>query len=183
MIKSLSTSILCFSLVLNSFGQTGFDNSHNTGYSPGKVLDEKGYFIAVPSNWKLDRSGQMGTSFIVFSPLSGEKDQFKENVNLIIHNLQGQKIDLDKYVEISLGQIRMRSPNGVLLENKRLKSNNSDFRRVTYTNSQNGLNFKIEQYYFVTNTNAYILSFTCESDQFEKYVATGEQILNSFRLK
>ncbi|MBK7681894.1 MAG: hypothetical protein IPJ26_05200 [Bacteroidetes bacterium] len=40
----------------------------------------------------------MGTSFIIFSPLENDEDKFKENVNLLMQDLTGQNIDLDKYV-------------------------------------------------------------------------------------
>ena len=71
-----------------------------------KSLNEKNYSIQYPVNWELNKSGQMNTSFILFSELTSEKDQFKENVNLIIQDLTGYNIDFEQYVQISENQIK-----------------------------------------------------------------------------
>jgi hypothetical protein len=39
------------------------------------------------------------------------------------------------------------------------------------------------QYYFLIENNAYVLTFTAEIDQYEKYEATGIQILDSYKFK
>jgi hypothetical protein len=39
---------------------------------------------------------------------------------------------------------------------------------------------KFEQYYWVINEKAFVLTLTCEEDQFKNYKEVGEKILNSF---
>ena len=56
-----------------------------------KVHSENEYSIQYPENWELNESKAMGTNFILFSPLNSKKDQFKENVNLIIQDLNSEK--------------------------------------------------------------------------------------------
>jgi hypothetical protein len=122
----------------------------------------------------------MGTSFVLFSQQSSEQDQFKENVNLIIQDLSEYDLDLDKYVEISEGQIKTMITDGKIIESKRNTRNALDFQKVVYTGKQGVLNLKFEQYYWVEDEKAYVLTFTAEENQFDAYKTTGEKILNSF---
>ena len=99
----------------------------------------------------------------------------------MIQDLKGQNINLDKFVQISEGQIRTMLTNGKLIESSRINENNSEFHKFIYTADQGIYKLKIEQYFWVKNEKAYILTLSTETDQFEKYKKTGEQILNSFR--
>ena len=72
---------------------------------------------------------------------------------------------------------------GNLIESKRLNENGSEFQKVVYTGDQGAYKLKFEQFYWIKNGKAYVLTLTCELEQFESFKATGEKILNSFRLK
>ena len=148
-----------------------------------KTLDQSKFSIQYPSTWELNQSGQMGTSFIIFSPLENDEDKFKENVNLLMQDLTGQNIDLDKYVEISEGQIKTMLTNSTLIESKRVKKESEEFHKIIYSGDQGIFHLKFEQYYRVIDDKALVLTFTCETDQFFKFVNTGEKILNSFTQK
>jgi hypothetical protein len=145
-----------------------------------KSLTENNYSISYPNNWELNISGQMGTSFILFSPLSSKEDQFKENVNLLIQDLAGHNLDIDKYVEISEGQIKTLITDGEILESKRITTDNLEYQKVVYTGTQGIFNLKFEQYYWVIGDNAFVLTLTCEENQFNNHKIIGEKILNSF---
>jgi len=175
------TLLVLTSLFLISFAesQTTKSNTQNDW----KTLDENGYSIKYPDGWELNKSGQMGTSFMLLTQLSSAQDKFRENVNLIIQDLTGQNIDLSKYVEISEGQIKSLGANGNLLESKRLNSNGKNFQKVIYSLKQGIYNLNIEQYYWVEKDKAFVLTLTCETSEFPKYKETGEKILNSFKLK
>ena len=176
----LVMTFLFFSLI--TFGQTAESNAKREIENGWKVLKETNYSIQYPDNWDLNKSGQMGSSFFIFSRQTSPQDKFRENVNLMIQGLQGQKINLDKYVEISEGQIKTMITNGNLIESKRLNLNGHEFQKVIYTGDQGVFKLKFEQYYWVLNGQAYILTLTCEKDQFDNYRLIGEKILNSFRL-
>lgn len=180
-IQLLVQTFLFFSLI--TFGQSTQKSTRKESENRWKVLNETNYSIQYPDNWDLNKSGQMGSSFVVFSRLTSPQDKFRENVNLIIQSLQGQKINLDKYVEISEGQIKTMVTNGNLIESKRLNLNGHEFQKVIYTGDQGVFKLKFEQYYWVINGQAYILTLTCERNQFDTYKSTGEKIINSFRLK
>lgn len=148
-----------------------------------KNLNEDKYAIKHPSAWEVNKSGQMGTSFILFSPLSNESDKFKENVNLLIQDLKGYNLSLDQYVEISEGQIKTIVTEGKIISSDRIKKDEREYQRMIYTGKQGIFDLKFEQYYWVIDNQAFVLTLTGEEDEFEGYQEIGEKILNSFEIK
>ncbi len=161
-------------LAITTYGQT----SNNW-----KTLDQPNYIIQYPSTWELNQNGQMGTSFFLFSALESDKDKFKENINLIIQDLSGLQIDLNKYIEITEGQIKTIVTNSNLIESKRMSNGNAEFHKIIYSGDQGVFQLKFEQYYWVVNNKAFVLTFTSEKDKYANFVETAEKILNSFVLK
>ncbi|PRY85882.1 PsbP-related protein [Mongoliibacter ruber] len=157
---------------LSLFGQT---KDWNT-------IEKDNYSINYPKDWELNESGQMGTSFILFSPLTSEKDQFKENVNLLVQDLTGHNLDLDEYVKISEGQIKTMITNGKIIESKRVTNQSLNYHKVIFSGKQGDFNLKFEQNYWVVGDKAFVLTLTCEETQFDNYKLKGEKILNSFKL-
>jgi hypothetical protein len=180
------TALLLFTLVACGQANTNKEPANNSNkekeVAGWKTFSDKNYTVQYPSNWELNQSGQMGTSLILFSPLENEKDQFKENINLIIQDLTGRNIDLDKFVEISEGQVKTMITKSSLIESTRMKNSNPEFHKMIYLGEQGIFSLKFEQYFWIINQQAYILTLTCEQTKFSDYKETGEKILNSFSL-
>lgn len=153
------------------------------GTDEWKILDESNFVVHHPSSWELNQSGQQGTTFIALSPLESTDDKFRENVNLIVQDLSGHNLGLDEYTVISTDQILHMIPNSSILENKRMSSAGNEFQKVIYTGEPGTYKLKFEQYYFVVDKQAFVLTLTCEQDKFDQFKEVGERILNSFRLK
>ena len=162
-------------LSLNSFGQIKETN--------WKTINESTYSIQYPDNWELNTEKSMGTSFIIFSEQTSSEDKFRENINLIIQNLEGYNLNLDDYVAISEEQISKMVTNGKIIDSKRSNKNNTEFQKVIFTGKQGLFQLKFVQYYFVKDEKAYVLTFTCEEIQYEKYSLISDQILESFLFK
>jgi hypothetical protein len=178
-------SLILFGVFVSAYAlcQTAAKDSPAAVVSTWKTIEEIEYSIEYPESWELDRSGHMGMSFMLLSKQITPDDRFKENVNLLIQKLAGLNIDLDKFVAISEEQIKTLITNSNLLESKRLSKNGKTFHKVVYTGDQGVMKFKFEQYCWVQNEKAYIVTFTCEASQFDLYRETGEKILDSFQLK
>jgi hypothetical protein len=154
---------------------------------PGwKTVDKPDYALQYPPEWELNESGQMGTSLLVFAPLSGPEDKFRENINLLIQDLGStSSVDLDQYASLSEAQVKDGSimPNSKLLANEKIGSGKDAYYRASYIGDQSNLHLKFEAYYWVRNNKAYVLTFSAEASKFDEYKTTAENILNSFVLK
>ena len=140
-----------------------------------KTIKTSDYEISYPSNFRYDDSKTRGTEFIIYTEKEDEKDTFIENINLLIQNLKGYKIDLNQYIEITEKQI---NENGILIESKRIILNNSDVHVLTYEANLNVRNLKFHQYVLVKNEKAYILTYTAKIDKFDVFFPEIIKIFN-----
>lgn len=174
--------ILLVSLFQTGCAQTTSDESEKIE-SDWKILNEESFEIHYPSDWTVDKSRQMGLSLVLFSPLSDKEDDFKENVNLMIQDLKAQKMSLDEYTELSENQIKTLATDSEILLSERVSRNGQDYQRVIYTAKQGVYNLQFEQFYWVIENDAHVLTFTAEQDQFTDYQKIGERILTSYEPK
>src|SRR5690349_12212069 len=80
-----------------------------------KMISEKDFTVQYPPTWTLDQSGQYGSKFFLFSQVENDSDKFKENINLITQELNGQRINLDQYAELSKQQLSSMITNAKIL--------------------------------------------------------------------
>ena len=145
-----------------------------------KEIDKNGYTLTYTSDLKLDESGKQGSEFLLFTEKKDSADNFIENINLLIQNLETLNLDLNKFVEITENQIKA---NGNLISSERIKNNNSEFQKLIYSAHLNNFDLKFIQYDFLKNNKAYILTFTAKENEFEKYSSDMEKIMKTFEIK
>lgn len=150
--------------------------------SDWKSFKKSDYSISYPSDWNIDTSRVLGSDAFFFSPKESEADKFSENVNILVQNLKGMNINLDRFVEISEGQIKNLVTDGQLLESKRISENGKEFQRLVYTGRQGVFSLKTIQYYIIVNEKAYVITFVSEVSMYDKYERVGLKVLDSFRL-
>lgn len=165
-------------LLISAFTFTVCAQKTQSGW---KVLNESAYSIQYPSNWTLDQTGAQGVTFVINSEPTGFND-FKESVNLIIHDLRGTTINLDKLVKQSESTFPATVVNFKLIESTRLKDS-GEYHKIVFTGDKGKLKLKFVQYLRVKGIKAYVTTFTAEQSQFDSYKETGEKILSSFKVK
>ena len=171
---------ILISLLLLTFTVSGQTEESKAINPKWKLFEGANYTLQYPPEWELNTNGTMGTTLILFSPVESSHDQFKENVNLLIQDLTGHNIDLDKYSEISEEQISKMITNSKVIESKRMKNGSEEYHHIIYTGDQGIFHLKFEQFYWVKNKKAFVLTLTCEQTTFDDYKEIGETILNSF---
>jgi hypothetical protein len=173
--------IAIFSLLISiwGYGQTQASKDKLTF----QTIDRGSYSIQYPQAWIIDTSKQFGSDLFLLSPHESEMDKFKENVNVMIQNLKGLNLDLDKFVQVSENQVTTYVTNGKVLESKRINQNGLEFHKLIYSGAQGVFSLKTEQYYFIKDEKAFVVTFVAEEDQFNKYIVIAEKMLNSFKIK
>jgi serine/threonine-protein kinase len=167
------------------FSPLSFHHATISGSEPAKddwkSYRHANYSVKYPPSWTLDNSGDHGTAFILFSPKESADDDFIENVNLLIQDVGG--MDLDGYTKLSEEQIASGKflSNSKLLESNRIRNRAGDYQRVFFTSGDEGSSMKFEQYYWVRDRKAYVVTLTAKEDLFEGYRGVGEKILDSFK--
>jgi hypothetical protein len=143
----------------------------------------KEFSIQYPKDWELSQTGEMGTSFVLFAPLLAKQDPFKENVNLITQDLAGQEISLEDYTVASEDQIKKMLSKSKIISNEVESVNGLEYNKLIYTGTQGAFDLQYEQFYWIENEKAYILTFTTEQREFSDMQLLGEKIMKTFKLK
>jgi len=157
-------------LTISSHAQIN-DTFQRVKYSKGN------YAIEYPSDWKIDTSRLNGIELAIFSPKENDTDRFSENVNLIIQDLIGQNMDLEKYAQISENQIRKNAIDLKDFNAIKMRSGSSEYYKLTFEMEYGIFKLKTQQYYFIKDEKAFVITFSSEKG---KLGTIGQMILDSF---
>lgn len=148
-----------------------------------RTFNKTHYSVQYPSGWTVDSSRQFGADVFIAAPVDTIGDKFKENVNVMVQNIAGQNVDMDRYVSVSEEQIKTMMTDCEIIESNTITTAPTTYHKIIFTGRQGAFALKIEQYYFITKDKAFVVTFTAEQKRFDDYQVTGEKILQSFRLK
>ncbi|MFT3823901.1 MAG: hypothetical protein QM731_08265 [Chitinophagaceae bacterium] len=155
----------------------------NAQISSWRTVNKKQYSIQYPSTWTVDSSRQLGADLLISAPIDSISDRFKENIKIIIQNIAGKNVDMDRFVSVSEQQIKTVLPDCNFIESSTVTEAPVTYHKMLFTCTQGQLPLEIEQFYFVTSEKAYVITFTAEQRRFSEYQPVAEKILQSFMLK
>jgi hypothetical protein len=165
----MKISLLIFALVALN---------HSELLNEWKTLESTEYSIIYPDDWSLDESGMSGTKLILFCPVI-QGQAFRNNVNLIVQDLSGMGINLDKYIEISVGQIKQYITAAEIHYSQTKNSRHE----IIYSGKNGELSLKWRQYYWVKDEKAYVLTFTADANSYEGQMKLVNKMMDSFTIK
>jgi len=164
-------------------GRITVNQSKNRVEPPNwKTSQIGGYTLEHPADWILQQPGQMGTLFTLLSPLESPDDAFHENLNAVEQDLSGMGMTLDAYIELTEQQIQTYITKPSVLVSRRAKKGKTEFHQLVYTGLQGKYSLRFEQYIWLRNEKAVVLTFTGEKSKADQYTALGARILGSFTL-
>ncbi len=147
------------------------------------VYEDDSFLIRYPNGFEVGKSTVPNVSFILLSRSTSSKDQFRENVNLMVQDVRGMEMDLDQFTQVSENQVTTILSKGKILESKRITTDSTEFHRLAYVGEQGDLRLIFVQHYWIIEGKAYILTFTGEAAEFKKYDAVSQVMMQSFRIK
>ena len=181
-IKILSVAVLIIAVACGQ-GPNKPGDAQNEIPADWKILEQSTYAIRYPDSFTLAPPGTMGASFILLTEQTSADDKFRENINLMIEDLKGKSISLDRYAKVAEAQIKTHIADGDIIESKRVKRGNSEFHTIIYTATWPHVRIKQEQRYMMKKDKVYVLTFSAELEQFENYKDVGRKIMDSFQVK
>lgn len=147
-------------------------------------LTDSTYTLRFPATWNVDKSGLLGSRFFLFAPLDSN-DTFRENFNLIIN-------DMSIYPELSLEYMADGARQQVesMIQDCKVQEfrivnqeDNSKYYILEYSGKQGKFDLHWKQVYFMVNNQFYVLTFTAEAPQYERYLPLADRIFASFTFK
>lgn len=146
-------------------------------------ISRKKFALKHPDGLRVDHSGLMGTEFVVFLGHPTDPDEFCPNINLQIQPLGGRGLDLDRYTDISVDQVKRLVSNSKLITNMRKNGLKGEYQQLVYAGDQGKYHLQFEQFLAIAHGNAYVLTLTCEQTHFDRCRGPGEAIMDTFVLR
>ena len=163
--------------IMTAYGQTN-------RYVPEgwKVFETSKFSILYPDSFELvDASDLMKESFMLF-PTQSLLDGLHRKIGLLIFDLYGLNVSLDRVVEIQKSQIK-KLIDGNIIESKKNATSNFEFHSIIFTTRFEQRDYKRLERIIVKGEQIYHLSFTAEESQFDNYIEIATKIMDSFKIK
>lgn len=136
------------------------------------------FSIQYPKEWIKEIRGN---SILFLSPLDGQGDRFKENVNVMLQDLSQQELTLAEYTELTKESVIANLGKQAIVSLKDVTLKGVSAKEFIYKMNLNGNNLKIKQYWFIQNKKAYLFTYTAKPSKFNDYEAVASKIVESFK--
>ncbi len=142
---------------------------------------EKGFSIEFPRTWTLQENLKE-TTLIAFSPLEGPGDPFRENVNLLVEELQ-EATTLEEYLTANLKGLSdvIEGTVGVSAEDVRL--GNTPAKRIRYRKTLESRSLESLAYLAVEGRRGYVVTAAGAAEEFARHEPEFLAICGSFRIE
>ena len=164
--------------LLSGFAYSNAQNSGNAELQTKKVGE---ITIAFPKGYEFTENMPGGAKFGLLSPLTSEKDTFRDNVNLLIQEI-GQDIDIAEGLEPMKQQMSKYITNYVGIDAKVMDIPAGKAIRMEYLGNMGVMKIHWVQYMVSKNKKLYILSCTSEQHTYNQYEKDFANIAKSLTL-
>ncbi|MEX2590372.1 MAG: hypothetical protein WD334_09205, partial [Chitinophagales bacterium] len=149
-----------------------------------KKLERMDYELHYPEAWQFSESGEVDTRFILLAPNVLENDSFRENINLVVQDLSeiNHEFDLTMYAEISKSQILSMVKNVQLIKAQYNERNGQRYYEICYAGDKEEFELKWLQYYWVIEQEAFVLTYTADQSDFDKFSTAAFKIMDAFKI-
>jgi hypothetical protein len=164
--------VLAFLLIITSL---------SLGETQKYTNKEFGFSIILPEGWEVQDGKPYNITAIFLGPVDGG---FRINFNLNIVNIPEEGATIDEELisvikEELTKSLEMLGEVNFLSEGKR-KVSNFDSYEIVYILKVGKMEIKQKQVYFINKDKFYVFTFSALKENFDKYIQTFEQIINTF---
>jgi eukaryotic-like serine/threonine-protein kinase len=145
------------------------------------TLARSTYSVKYPAPWTIEGEADAKQFTIKAAPDSGVTDNFIENLNMVINDLNSP-MNAQQYAEFSKGYLPQKIKQFTVLESA--KGNlGKDSWYMVFKGIQYGKKLQWKQYYIVKGNKVHILTFTGEATRYKQYLKTVNTMMSSYTIK
>ena len=159
-----------------------FSCSQDTEWNQYKGI----YFtINAPKDWEQSKSENV----LVFkTKRESSSATFQDNFNVIVQDLGAEKMSLDDYSELTYNQVKQAVGEKFILNFKDATLSGIKAKDMSYiipkdSTRKRYLDLEVHQKWIVKGNKAYVLTYTSQKENYEKYKVIVEKMFSSFKLK
>jgi hypothetical protein len=171
----------CFFILLSGLSASAQEaGTHDS--DPSIQITRPLYSLAYPGSWTADTSKMFGIDLVLRSPKADSLDQFIENINVFVQDLQGRNYYLSKMGKESEAQIRNMVTDVEVLESRLDSTGSQQYYVFSYRGRQGKFLLTTEQRYFLRGEVGIAVTFTLQTGKEKEYQPLSAKIFRSFRL-
>jgi hypothetical protein len=144
---------------------------------------DHGITLQYPKTWQKDDREGDAPFVMFFSPQDGDDDLFRENLNLIVADLDGFEVSLKEYLDANIEQIETGIQGYNSLEIKLVSIAGTDAYRTTYTGTMEDTFVTWTQWYLLKDGKAYVLTYSGFENGYNKHLKAAENMIDSLEIK
>lgn len=157
----------------------------NTSTAPGQpetfVSEKHGYSITFPADWKTQKDFR-NLDVIALAPST--KDQASSHANISVMAIKSDTdINLNDLTDSTVENLKKIFKEIDLVDNSKISVNGLDGKKLTYNYSFGEIKLQVQQYFFLKNQTAYIITCTTLLKEVPNFASVFEQAVNSFKLQ
>jgi len=141
---------------------------------------EKGFSIEFPKGWE-QKEGFMGTTVVGLRPEKGDKEEFRENVNVVVEDLS-KPWTLKDYVKANLTNMQKLLTDFKVVDRGTTTLNGATAEWMTYYHRMGSYKLKVVVYMLVRSNRGYVITCSSVPDKFAHWESTFQGVANSFTL-
>jgi eukaryotic-like serine/threonine-protein kinase len=152
--------------------------------NPLETYNAYGITIQYPKEWqKLVTPDRITGNLARFvPPQKGNSNLYKENINLIVHDLPEDSRELKKFTQSNLNDIK-QSSDAKILQQGETKLANQEAYQVIYTLKEDKTDVQRLQVWTIKDNKVYIITYAADINQYDKYLNTAQKMINSFDIQ
>lgn len=136
-----------------------------------------------PSTWKA-AEGVAGAIVVFLSPLESKEDKFSENVNIIVEDVSAHPgMTLGKYIELAKAKLAVFITEYSPKDSRDSILSGQPAKMIEYTGRQGVYNLHILQTVTLIDGKAYVVTFTAEEANYERYLPAAKRIIDSLAIE
>lgn len=143
--------------------------------------EDGNFTVGFPEKWEVVE-GVMGQDLVAMAPSGDPEDLFLENANIIYAKLDSP-LNRDEYYNYNMQSLQHLLIDYDLEESVDVKLQGRDAKRIIFTHTMGVVNAKVMQYLLLIDDQAFVLTFTADPLDFDRFREKFERIANTFTVK
>lgn len=142
------------------------------------INEEKGYSIEYPKNWQKQEIPRL--DIVLLSPSKNAESQTHATMNLVSETV-GDKVTLDQFYNESIKHLTNELQEVKIEKSGDLYIHGIPSKWIQYSHKMVDSNFRVLQYFLVSQGNIYLITFSAIADDFDHFYPIYQKIAASFR--
>lgn len=148
------------------------------------ITDSNSVFkISYPATWESEENTKPNTLILLKEALENDNDYYQENFSVVLEEFTENNYSLKKYSELAEKSFTAYFKKSNVYKRESIELDGKKGNKLWIDAKLGKYKLSFVQYHIVFDRKAYVISYSMETKNKEKYLVILEQIMESFKFK